>query len=371
MAERPPYVTVAMITYNHERFIAEAVDSILAQTYRDFELVIVDDGSTDGTGEVIRAARDERIRYVRQENQGPSVARNTALRNARGTVIAQMSGDDVAEATRLEKQIARLHERPDSVVFSHCSFIGDRGETLQDSRAKTLNRPNWTRDATLRHLYFHGNCFLAPSAVTTRAAFERIGPYSPVMLQLQDYDMWVRFLLNGYEADIVEEPLLRYRVRSDGANVSTPSSASRARNHFESRRVLRNFLAIGSAERVAAIFPEAASLGYPLVDALAPFLLAMIALDSPHAGDALRDFAGDLLMDLMQSPESRSVLEHAGFTLPDFYRTLGKIEFESERLRRRVASLQAQLDDVLASRTWRAARLFRDFAGVRVWNKRR
>src|SRR5215813_10817746 len=314
MTERAPCVTVAMITYNHERFIAGAVDSILAQTYRDFELVIVDDGSTDGTGEVIRAARDERIRYIRQDNRGPSEARNAALENARGTLIAQMSGDDVAEPARLEKQIARLHARPDSVVFSHCSFIGDRGETLEDPRAKVLNRPNGTRDATLRHLYLHGNCFLAPSAVAMRSAFQRVGPYSPV---------------------------------------------------------LRNFLAIDTAERLVATFPEAANLGYPLSNELAPFLLATIALNSPHAGDALKDFAGELLMELMQSAESRAILERAGFTLPDLYRTLGKIEFESERLKRRVAGLQGQLDDVLASRTWRAAQLLRELGGVRARSKRR
>src|SRR4029450_2360449 len=175
MSERQPHVTVAMITYNHEKFIGEAVRSILGQPYRDFELVIVDDGSTDGTGEVIRRLHDQRIVYLRQENQGPSEARNTALRVARGTLIAQMSGDDVAEPARLERQIVHHFDQPNAIIFSHCTFIGEDGSVIDDPRGEKLaNRPNWARDATLRHLYLAGNCFRARSALATRAAFDAV-----------------------------------------------------------------------------------------------------------------------------------------------------------------------------------------------------
>src|SRR5204862_260965 len=165
---------------------------------QDFELVIVDDGSSDGTADVIRGLHDERIVYLWQENRGPSEARNAALRAARGRLIAQMSGDDIAEPARLERQIA--HHRDHSVIFTHCSFIGEAGNATEAPRLeRVMNRPNWTRDATLRHLYLSGNCFLAPSALAARSAFEDVGAYNPVMLQLQDWDRWVRLLLRGYE----------------------------------------------------------------------------------------------------------------------------------------------------------------------------
>ena len=375
MRERQPQVTVAMITYNHEKFVGDAVRSILAQTYRDFELVIVDDGSTDGTGEVIRGLHDQRIVYLRQENQGPSEARNTALRVARGTLIAQMSGDDVAEPARLDRQLAHHRDRPNSVIFSHCTFIGDDGGAVDDSRwEKLLNRPNWTRDASLRHLYLRGNCFLAPSALATRSAFEAVGPYNPVMLQLQDYDMWVRFLIRGYAPHIVEEPLMRYRVRSGGANLSSPSRDSRVRGHFERRRLLREFLTIDSARRVAEIFPEVASLGYPIDDDLVHFLLAMVGVRAEPRCDALQAFAADLLMQMMEDPLTREMLsEKAGFGLPDLFRILGNIDpFDAESLRRRVGSIQKQLNDLIASRTWRAARTLRDLrSGMRALIDRR
>lgn len=375
MRETQPYITVAMITYNHEKFVGEAVRSILGQTYRDFELVIVDDGSTDGTAEVIRGLHDERIVYLRQENQGPSEARNTALRVARGTLIAQMSGDDVAEPARLERQVAYHRTRPNSVLFSHCTFIGEDGGAINNSHWENLtNRPNWTRDATLRHLYLDGNCFLAPSALATRSAFEAVGPYNAVMLQLQDYDMWVRFLLRGYEPHIVQEPLLRHRIRAGGANLSDPRPDSRVRAHFERRRLLREFLTIESARRVAEIFPEVAGLGYPIDDDLVHFLLAMIGLKAEPRRNVLQTFAADLLMAMMEDPPTRRMLsQKAGFVLPDLFQILGKLDpFDAERLRGRVGSMQKQLNDLIESRTWRMARRLRDLtSGMRALIDRR
>lgn len=338
-----PQVSVAMITYNHERFVGDAVRSILGQTYRDFELVIVDDGSTDETANVIRGIDDERIVYLRQENAGPSEARNAALRAARGALIAQMSGDDVAEPDRLERQLAHHRERPKSVIFSHCMFIGDDGEAIDEPRRRAvLNRSNWTRDATLRYLYLYGNCFLAPSALSTRAAFDEVGPYNPVLLQLQDYDMWVRLLLRGYEPHIVQEPLMRYRIRSGGASLSSGGLDARIRVHFETRRVLREFLAIDRAARVAEIFPEVGVLGYPIDDDLAQFLLAMIGLHADPRRGALQAFAVDLLMQMMEDPVARKMLaQKAGFQLPDLFRIVGDIDpFGMKRLRMRVLSMR-------------------------------
>jgi glycosyltransferase involved in cell wall biosynthesis len=375
MTKATPHLSVAMITYNHERFVGEAVESILEQTYRDFELIIVDDGSTDATGEVIRTFRDPRLLYVRQDNQGPSEARNTALAIARGTLIAQMSGDDVAVHTRLERQIAAHNARPNSVVFSHCTFIDDTGRAIESPRwDPRINRPNWTRQATLRHMFRQGNCFLAPSAVAARSAFETVGAYNPVMLQLQDYDMWVRFLLARYEPLIVEEPLMRYRIRGDRGNLSSQRHEARVRGDFERRLLLRSFLTIDSARELAAIFPEAAALGYPLDDALVPFLLAMIGLQVEPRNDALHVFAADLLMEMMQDGANRKTLwEVARFALPDLFHIVGNLDpFDAERWRRRATGLERQLNDLVESRTWRLARALRDLAsGMRALIDRR
>ena len=374
MSERRPCITVAMITYNHERFIGEAVSSILDQTYRDFELVIVDDGSTDATGEVIRGFRDERILYLRQENQGPSEARNTALRVARGTLVAQMAGDDVAEPGRLERQLACHRDHPRSVVFTQFTFIGDDGRTIDHPSRHLATRANATRVATLRYLYLEGNCFLAPSALAARTAFEEAGSYSPVMLQVQDYHMWVRLLLRGYEPHIVQEPLMRHRMRADGANLSEPKPETRVRTYFEMQRVLREFLAIDRARALVEIFPETAALGYPLDDDLVPFLLAMIGLKAQPPRSVVQSFAADLLLDMMADPATRKLLhDKAALRLPDLFRLVGAIDpFDAERLRKRLAGAQRELTDLVESRTWRIARLIRDLtSGMRALIERR
>jgi glycosyltransferase involved in cell wall biosynthesis len=327
MTKSPP-VSVAMITYNHEAFVGEAVESILAQTYGDFELIVVDDGSTDRTGDVLRSISDKRLVCIRQSNQGPSEARNTALRAARGAVIAQMSGDDVAEPRRLERQLAYHREAPDSVVFTHCLPIDDRGRPIAaPDLEQIVNRPNWPSAPTLRHLFFVGNCFLAPSAVASRAAFADVGPYKPTMWQAQDYDMWTRFLLKGYQPHIVEEPLLRYRIRSGGASLSADSPQRRARDHFELPRILREFLVLDTAKRLIEIFPAVATLGYPVEDDLVPFLLAQLALARPTRSRILERFAADVLVDLMERPETRRVLSRkAGFENRDLFTILGDID---------------------------------------------
>jgi len=261
------------------------------------------------------------------------------------------------------------------VLFSHCTFIGDDGSVIDDSRwEKLTNRSNWTRDATLRYLYLDGNCFLAPSALATRSAFEVVGPYNPVMLQLQDYDMWVRFLLKGYEPHIVQERLLRHRIRAGNANLSASRPDSRVRAHFERRRLLREFLTIESARRVAEIFPEVADLGYPIDDDLVHFLLAMIGLRAEPRRNLLQIFAADLLMEMMEDPVVRKTLsEKAGFRLPDLFQLIGKLDpFDAERLRKRVGSMQTQLNELIESRTWRMARRLRDLtSGMRALIDRR
>jgi glycosyltransferase involved in cell wall biosynthesis len=325
---KSPPVSVAMITYNHEAFVGEAVASILAQTYGDFELIVVDDGSTDRTADVLRSVRDERLVCIRQTNQGPSEARNTALRAARGEVIAQMSGDDVAEPRRLERQLAHHREAPDSVVFSHCTPIDDRGRPIDAPALQQLvNRANWPAASTLRHLFFVGNCFLAPSAVASRAAFADVGPYKPTLWQAQDYDMWTRFLLKGYQPHIVQEPLLRYRIRSGGVSLSADTPARRARDHFELPRILREFLVLDTAKRLSEIFPTVDALGYPLEDELVPFLLAKLALARSNRSRILERFAADVLVDLMERPETRRRLsQRAGFENRDLFEILGEID---------------------------------------------
>lgn len=362
VTDRSPRVSVAMITYNHERFIASAITSILGQTFEDFELVVVDDGSSDGTAAVIHEFVDPRIRYIRQENQGPSEARNTALRAARGALLAQMSGDDVAAPERLSRQLLFQAERPNAVMFSHCVFIDDCGERCEEPDQEPLfNRENWPAERTLRRLFLYGNQFLAPSALAETRHFRAVGPYRPQLLQLQDYDMWIRFLLAGYDTFVVPEPLLQYRIRSDRGNLHR-AEGSASRCFLERRLILRQFLKIRRAERLAQVFPGIRDLGYPLEDELCPFLLAQWTLLPRFRGTDVQIFGADLLMTLMDDPNMRELIHRrAGFGHRDCFRVCGELVSLDpgpllntiRHLEREIAQRDAELKCLQASRSWK------------------
>ncbi|MGB8214447.1 MAG: glycosyltransferase family 2 protein, partial [Anaerolineales bacterium] len=119
-----PKISVVMICYNHERYIGEAINSILSQEYSDFELIIVDDGSSDNTPKIIQEFKDSRIIVVEQENSGPSIAINTGINKSRGQFIALMSGDDVSFPNRLATQIGQIESLKADMIFCLPQIIG-------------------------------------------------------------------------------------------------------------------------------------------------------------------------------------------------------------------------------------------------------
>lgn len=345
-----PSVTVALITYNHEKYISEAIESILGQSLGDLEVIVVDDGSTDGTAEIIGKFQDERIIYVRQENEGPSAARNTALRMARSSLVAQMSGDDVAEPDRIERQLEILRGRKDCVVFSDVSVIDDDGHPLVGRDLFVRRMANRSRLEVLRYLFRDANCFAAPTALAAREVFESIGGYDPVLLQIQDWDMWTRLLLNGIVPLTVPAPLLRYRIRARQGNLSAPTVQTGSRVFFETKRMLRAYCRIQSVAELRGILPEVSDLGYPLEDRFTSFYLAILAIQNRGRNRATQYFGGDLLLDLMADPDFRALLgERLGFRLPDLFRTLGAMDPWN----------RAELEAMRRSKSWRFTRPLR------------
>ncbi|HEY5957340.1 MAG TPA: glycosyltransferase family A protein, partial [Polyangiaceae bacterium] len=124
-----PKVTAVIPTYNRREYVQEAIDSIIAQTFRDYEIIVVDDGSTDGTREALPARYGERIRYLWQTNQGESAARNHALSLAMGQYIAFLDSDDLWLPDKLTKQVALLEQRQDiGAAFCQAWIINEHGQ---------------------------------------------------------------------------------------------------------------------------------------------------------------------------------------------------------------------------------------------------
>lgn len=203
-----PQVSVVLPVWNGERYLKESIDSILAQDFRDFELIIVDDGSTDTTGEVIaRYAGDPRVRVHRQENQGLVAALNAGLELSRADFVARLDADDVALPRRLSLQLAHLHKNPD--VMAAGSAV-----ELMDADGRTLGIRRYPVGKAMATRGLLDGCTLAhPAVMMRKAAVKKVGAYRECFRHAEDYDLWLRLTELG-QVDNLPETLIRYRLHA-------------------------------------------------------------------------------------------------------------------------------------------------------------
>ena len=222
-----PKISVVMITYNHEKYIAEAINSILSQTYSDFELIIVDDGSSDNTLKIIREYDDSRILVVEQENSGPSIALNAGINKSRGEFIALMSGDDVSLPNRLMTQIEQIELQKADMIFSLPQIIGPDSNILSNSICRVFFQNHFESTAELFcQLFTSGNFLCAPTCFCRRTAIEKVGQFKRGLIQLQDFDYWVRACKKNLVIKVHKDPVLQYRFLF-GANLSGHRNTNR------------------------------------------------------------------------------------------------------------------------------------------------
>jgi glycosyltransferase involved in cell wall biosynthesis len=203
-----PYISVLMPVYNAERYIAEAVESILAQTYRNFEFIIIDDGSTDRSLAILEryAAEDTRIRLSSRLNAGYLVRLNEMVDEARGNLIARMDADDIAMPERFARQIAFLDVHPEVVaVGSRTLAIDSDGDPLAEF-CKIQDHEEIDR----AHLEAHGGFICHPAAMIRAGAIRTVGGYHPQTWPTEDLDLWLRLAEIGRLANL-PEMLLKYR----------------------------------------------------------------------------------------------------------------------------------------------------------------
>lgn len=212
-----PAVSIIMPAYNVAPYVAAAIRSALAQTHRDFELIVVDDGSKDATADIVKALtrEDPRIRLVQQANRGLAGARNTALRAARGEMFALLDSDDVWEPEFLEAQLRILNARPD------VDIVTGNGWYLEGPRNGQLARPypDYRADPVLASIIGdEWSVFIM--SVFRRRVYTAIGPFDEEMRSNEDYDFWLRAAVAGFSFARNDRPLGHYRVRSDSLSAS-------------------------------------------------------------------------------------------------------------------------------------------------------
>jgi glycosyltransferase involved in cell wall biosynthesis len=233
MSKQPPTVSVITSVYNVAPYISEALDSLFAQTYRDFESIIINDGSTDRTEECLEPYRD-RIVYLKQPNRGISNARNEGIKVARGQYIALFDGDDVLMPRYLETMIALLEKDKEAVgAFPNAIYIGSSAYqgTLYQDRYPTSEPVNFER-------VLQRECYIFITVLLRKSILAEVGLFDEDMRWAEDLDLWLRILERGHHFTFTREPLVKYRLRSNSLSSNGSGSIGGTIALFE--RYLRN-----------------------------------------------------------------------------------------------------------------------------------
>lgn len=184
----PPLVSVIIPAYNSARYLPEAIESVLAQTYPHVEAVVVNDGSTDQSGEVLREyqARDPRVKVVNQPNAGLPSARNSGIQASSGQFLCYLDADDVIHPDKIQKQLDYLLAHPDiDLVYSDYSRADENLQFLNDEVIRIRQMP-------LREAYVYTNVFPVMSPLLRRSLADRVGGFDPALRAAEDWDYWVR-----------------------------------------------------------------------------------------------------------------------------------------------------------------------------------
>ncbi len=204
-------ISVLMTVFNGEQWLPEAIESVLGQTYSDFEFIIVNDGSTDATAAILEdaATRDTRIRVFHHENMGVSRSVNRVLPHIRGDWIARFDADDVMLPNRLERQIAFLKENPDIAVAScFADYVDGDGNSVGQYTNPLTSREevsDWLACGKVIH-------FIQSGAILRRAVIEQVGGYRPEFSVTEDTDLWNRIAESGHGVIVQPEVLMQVRI---------------------------------------------------------------------------------------------------------------------------------------------------------------
>lgn len=342
-----PKISVLLTSYNHAPFIRDAIDSVLAQTFTDFELIIWDDNSTDGSWEIIQTYTDPRIRAFRNSvNMGPVFGVNkTILEVATGEFFAMHHSDDVWVADKLAKQLACFAANPQvAAVFTYAQAIAEEGFDLDADDhyfSRVFDQPNRTRHEWLRYFFERGNALCHPSVLIRRSAYLECGAYSEALWQLPDFDMWVRLLLK-HDIHVLPERLVKFRVLSSEANTSADRPDSRIQWAYEFPHVLQNYRSLTTWADICQVFPEAEQFDRGAETDL-QCVLGRAALQVATMPQT-QLFALNVLRDLFVNPATAErIKKHHQFGILDFLALTRQYDVYKGEACRHLAEVEAQL----------------------------
>lgn len=250
-----PKVSVILTSFNHGKYIREAIDSVLNQSFTDFELIIWDDASMDDSWSVITSYSDRRIKAFRnEENRRPIFGVIKAISEvASGEYIAMHHSDDVWALDKLEKQVVYLDDHPKfGAVFTWVQIFDEHGVKLAGDWFDQENKTRWQ---WLNQLFMEQNHLSHPSVLIRKQCYLDVGVYRYGFAQTGDAEMWSRVLIK-FPIHIIQEKLTKHRLFSDKTNTSGPRIDVAIRVSNEWNMLRENCLSIASFEDIIATFPN-------------------------------------------------------------------------------------------------------------------
>ena len=390
-----PKVSVILTSYNHEKYIAQSIDSVLAQTFTDFELIIADDCSTDNSWSIIQSYNDPRIRAVRSAVNLRTLNFYNAIQTAQGEYLAVHHSDDVWLPEKLKKQVEHLDAHTKhAMVFTHGQYI-DEDNIVVFQESSWLTQQNRSRHAWLRDFFFQGNLLCHPTVLMRYEYAGKVyADYGPT--GYNDWRAWIKICLQN-EIHVLQENLFCFRIinsfqDNDGGN----NLGTYLRFEIDLPWVLELYRRIPNLEEWQLVFPECAD--YVVNGEFeADYFFAMLCLQNEKR-PACKYFGLNLLMHTLNDPEKReSIYNLYGFTAAkmakiatqhdpfglstradleqaqaDLEQAQADLEQEQADLERAQADLkQAQADlilkdtslqSIISSRSWRITKPLRKLA---------
>lgn len=342
-------VSVLMVNYNHEDTLAETIQSVLNQTYSNFQFIIVDDGSTDRSCAIIESFQDERIElYKREENEHICVATNYGFAKVKGDYLARIDSDDLWYPDKLEKQLLFMEEHPEcSVCFTWCDLIDEYGNNineLEPNRLKVYESETLEQAQWMRRFYFWGNCLAHPAVLMKREVLENIGQFTLAYRQLHDFDYWIR-IAKHYKIYVIQERLIAVRRFMKEEQKYKNASAVSEKNDT---RVFNEFVDIRAhffEEISDELFVEGFQEDFRCKDSFTSEELECekaFLLCSPHKGwNGISPAGLEKLAQLLEEEKMRILLrEKYHFSVKDLYSLTEKHLFADSILERRYEEIE-------------------------------
>jgi len=227
-----PKISVIMSVYNSEKYLREAIESVLNQTFTDFEFIIVNDGSTDNSPKIIKSHNDERIRIINNEkNIGLTKSLNKALKQGKGEYIARQDADDVSLPNRFEMQVKYLESHPEVVLLGTSFYLID--ETGEITKKYVVLAKPTIKDLIKENQFSHG------SVMVKKEIVDKLGGYNELFRYSQDYELWLR-IAECYEVRNLRQIL--YKLRSHNENIRFMNWKESLLYYFFTLRLARNHL---------------------------------------------------------------------------------------------------------------------------------